>query len=160
MFATGIGKIYFLKRSLDTPVYQDVLNHFLISYIEDKFGNNEFIFQHDFVPLDSVKSTEEWFKRKTILVFNWPANSPDANPIEHLWGILKGRLRKYYPSNLEELKWVVIEVRACFTRDLWFDWFVTRINERNIKCKRCYSKILSVLIQFFKSVFINKYFSW
>ena len=53
MSATGVGKICFLKWSINTTVYQDgldhFLDHFLISYIEYKFENNEFIDQHDLV---------------------------------------------------------------------------------------------------------------
>ena len=45
------------------------------------------------------------------------------------------------------------------TRDLsWFKWFVTRMKERNSKCKSCYNKVLSILMQFFQSVFISEYF--
>ena len=51
-----------------------------------------------------MKSTKEWFTEKRIPVLDWPTNSPDANPIENLQGILKRRLRKYYPSNFKELK--------------------------------------------------------
>jgi transposase len=40
----------------------------------------------------------------------WLAQSPDLNPIEHLWGLLKRRLtrHKYPPSGIYEL-WERIE---------------------------------------------------
>ena len=55
MSTTSIGKISFLKRSINVAVYQDVLDHFLIPYIED----NEFILQPD---LASPRS--EIYKKK------------------------------------------------------------------------------------------------
>jgi DDE superfamily endonuclease len=40
----------------------------------------------------------------------WPAQSPDLNPIEHLWGVLKRRLARHEhpPSGIHEL-WERIE---------------------------------------------------
>ena len=42
--------------------------------------------------------------------------------------------------------------------DLWFNRFITWTNERNVKCKMCYNKVLGILIELFKSMFIYKYF--
>ena len=42
--AAGIRKISFLKRSINAAVYHDILDNFLILYIEDNFADNEFIF--------------------------------------------------------------------------------------------------------------------
>ena len=81
MFATGVGKICFLKKN--------AVDHFFIPYVDDKLGNNEFIFQHDLVPPNTVKSTKERFREKRIPVFGWLTKSSDANQIENLWGILK-----------------------------------------------------------------------
>ena len=51
----------------------------------------------------------------------WPAQSPDLNPIEHLWGLLKRKLseHKHPPSGIHELwerilvKWEKIAVEKC-----------------------------------------------
>jgi transposase len=41
----------------------------------------------------------------------WPAQSPDLNPIEHLWGYLKRRLaeHKHPPNGIHEL-WDRVQV--------------------------------------------------
>ncbi len=46
----------------------------------------------------------------TVLV--WPANSPDLNPIENLWGIVKRKMRDTRPNNADELKATVKETWA------------------------------------------------
>ena len=50
-------------------------------------------------------------------VFVLPANSPDIELTENLWGIFKRRFRKYYSSNFEELKRIINEVWVSVSPD-------------------------------------------
>jgi len=39
-----------------------------------------------------------------LLHMNWPANSPDLNPIENVWRMLKHRLQKRFPKTAEQVR--------------------------------------------------------
>ena len=45
----------------------------------------------------------EWLRDKSLNVLEWNSQSPDLNPIEHLWRNLKIAVQQRSPSNLTEL---------------------------------------------------------
>ncbi len=44
-----------------------------------------------------------------VMVMEWPSMSPDLNPIEHMWGILKRKVEKHHVSNIQQLRDVIME---------------------------------------------------
>ena len=45
-----------------------------------------------------ANKTKAWFKEWGIEVMDWPPYSPDLNPIENLWALLKKEAYKVYPD--------------------------------------------------------------
>ena len=93
--------------------YKDTLDYYSLK-------NKDVIFQQDGDPKHTSFFTKNWLtKNKIRYIQDWPANSPDLNPIEHLWHHLKLRLSKYdrKPKNLDEL-WERVDVEwNKFTKD-------------------------------------------
>ena len=107
----GPGFICKIDGATDQYLYKEIFEDDLIKTIE-WYGLNphQVIFQHDNDPKHRAKSVQDWLKNQPFDVLQWPPQSPDLNPIEHLWAILKRRLNQYEgpPKGVLEL-WERIE---------------------------------------------------
>jgi len=65
----------------------------------------------DNAPAHKAKITQEFKKKHRIHSLDWPSCSPDLNPIENIWNVLKNRLqaREPRPLRIEEIKQAVVE---------------------------------------------------
>ncbi len=112
MSSAGVGPLCFLKTNVTAPVYQIFLEHFMLPSADQLFKDADLIFQQDLAPVHTAKSTKSWLSDHGVDVLDWPANSPDLNPIENLWGIVKRKMRNKRPKNADELKAAVKETWA------------------------------------------------
>ncbi len=101
MPSAGVGPLCFLKTNIPAPVYQEILEHFMLLSADQLFKDADLIFQQDLAPAHTAKSTKSWLNDHGVGVLDWAANSPDLNPIENLWDIVKRKMRNKRPTNAE-----------------------------------------------------------
>ncbi len=82
--SAGVGPLCFLKSTINAAIYQEILEHFMLPSADKLHGDADFIFQQDLAPAHTAKGTKSWFNDHGVTVLDWPANSPDLNPIENL----------------------------------------------------------------------------
>ena len=117
----GRGSLFFLppKTTMNSDMYIHVLREKLFPWMELHKVTR---FLQDGAPCHTSKRSIAVLKKKEkeFTVMDWPGNSPDLNPIENLWSIMKRKLKKNHTiTSLEKLvkeikvMWVNIKPDLC-----------------------------------------------
>ncbi|KAI3374619.1 hypothetical protein L3Q82_021193 [Scortum barcoo] len=106
---------------MNAAKYRDILEENLFQSAQDLRLGQRFTFQQDNDPKHTAKITKEWLRNNSVTILDWPSQSPDLNPIEHLWRDLKMAVHQRSPSNLTELERICKEEwqRIPKSRTIW-----------------------------------------
>lgn len=122
MMWEGVEYACKIDGKMDKHLYTAILEDELQASL-DHYGKTpqDIIFQQDGDPKHRSYKAMDWLKDHEFQVLSWPPQSPDLNPIEHLWFHLKRRLGGYEkaPGGVLELwdriqeEWEKIPASVC-----------------------------------------------
>src|SRR5665648_27516 len=107
--AEGLGHAELYAGSLDSTRHRDILRHSLIKSFRQFYPDGPWTFQQDNVRFHTTPETVTYLHEKGVTLIEWPAWSPDLNPIENLWNVLKARVYARFPQSMEEMEAVIRE---------------------------------------------------
>jgi transposase len=113
----GVTKICFIGKKVNRW-YQEILNEYLIKpsvHVEHE------ILQDGAKP-HTAEATWEFIDDSGIEMRQNPPYSPELNPIEKVWGWLKGKLNQHCSQNLDELKQLIEQYWENFAQTAIRKW--------------------------------------
>lgn len=85
--------VVLMRESMNAERYRDLCVRDIVIPYANNFGN-DFILVDDNARPHRARIVTEFIRENNIERMEWPAKSPDMNPIEHVWSRMKLKLNK------------------------------------------------------------------
>lgn len=126
----GVGNLVFIDGIMYKEDYLKILKENLLESAQKLGLETDFKFQHDRDPKHTAKIITHWLNESGINVMKWIGQSPDMNPIENLWALLKRKLKERQITGKNMLKRCLLEEWQKITPD-----FCNKmVNSMNTRC--------------------------
>lgn len=108
------SRIFIFTENLTGTLYENILKQNIKRFTD---RNKNIVFQDDNDSKHRSKLVSKFKEENKIASLPWPVNSPDLNPIENIWPLLKGKVKKYIIKDIEQFKEITNECWKEITRE-------------------------------------------
>ncbi len=95
-----------IEHRLNTTAYLSIVEHVHL-FMTTVYQSSDGYFQQDNSPCHKAQIISDWFLEhdNEFTLLKLPPQSPDLNPIEHLWDVVECEIRimDVQPANLQQL---------------------------------------------------------
>ncbi|CAF2863177.1 unnamed protein product [Rotaria sp. Silwood2] len=104
--ASGFGKIVCFQHNLNSKLLcNEIYRNALLPTARVHFGRlHDWVLVEDSDPKHKSNISTAWKQDHHIKTLPWPSLSPDVNPIENLWSLLKIKISNRKPKTIKDLK--------------------------------------------------------
>jgi len=104
--AVGFGRIICFHHNLNSHcLCNTIYKNALLPSVRNQFGrSDDWILVEDNDPKHRSNFSIQWKRQHHIKTLPWSSRSPDANPVENLWSLLKLKVAAQKPKTIKHLK--------------------------------------------------------
>ncbi|GBN95373.1 hypothetical protein AVEN_144823-1 [Araneus ventricosus] len=95
----ALGPVVVVEQTMKAANYLNIIADQLHPYTAFVSPTGNGIFQQDNAPCHKARIVLEWFEEHTdeFHLISWPLNSPDRNPMGHIWDVMERQLKAETP---------------------------------------------------------------
>ncbi len=114
IFLAHFGPLVPIKHLLNATAFLSIVADYVHPFMTTVYSSSDGYFQQDNTPCNKAQIISDWFLEhdNEFTLLKLPPQSPDLNPIEHLWDVVEREIHimDMQPTNLQQLRDAIMSI--------------------------------------------------